>query len=520
MKHLNDIVKEGLLDDFDKIEGDFLKTNVKDWVADNVVTNKGVVYAKNGVRFYGDVIIKGYKEESLPAEFKIIDCKGDFKMEKCPNITSLEGIFDDYVKIGGDFVVSNCPKLTSLAGSPFSVEGNLSLVSNPMLKSLEGCPKMAWGKIYIMKNGKKFSKNVIKSYIDAKIDDDIFCGVEDEEANVVEGLSIFEELNEPHLLRLAKQLKDHPIKPESREGKHSNFNQIFGGRYSINWANKPTRDRTRFDIPYDEIDSSNVKEYKDKDEIKTMTRKLISSSRSSIRGLVLLMKGDEYVAAIHHSKQVTMLRPRWIDNPWKFNDFFYRENLGSWNNIEYSEVMELIDLAEKAVIITWGEAEVKRMWDKQKARRDSRQGMIENTPEQNEKIAKENRDRYVKLALQLKAQKSKEYVEIDDKVEQLIMRVLKISRKAKVNPEKYDKYDVANLNSKIYGEQTSYYERGKRYTQSSNGVLYYYSLYTKYYMMNAEGNADNSDKRYMDNYRQRVLDKVKEVEDWMARRGW
>lgn len=508
MKRIKDIIEESLLDDFDRIEGDFLKTVIKDWVEKYVKCTGNVRYLKNGsVKFGGDVLIKGFDGETFPENFKISDVNGDFKIEKCPNLVSISGIFDDYVKIKGSYVVSNCPKLTSLEGSPFNVEGDLSLVSNTSLKSLEGCPKMAWGKIYIMKNGKKFTKNVIKSYIDCKIDDDIFCGVEDEEATVVESENIFEEMNEPHLLLLAKQLKDHPI----LRGNKSNFNQIFGRPYSMYG-----RGHSKTYVPFDEIDSSNVKEYKNLDEAQKAARQIISKGNL---GLILLMVGDTYVCAIDRAKRGVILDREWgmrkIDYyRWPFRSY------GEWTSLEYSQVMELILQVEKVVIISWSREVAQSVQNKQIERTEAQRGMITNTPEQNAKIAAVNYERYKKLAAQIKAQKNAEFSKIDEKVEGIVMKALKVCSKAKMDPEKYEGWQIQTLNEEIYGEQHSRFSHGKRQVQGSNGLLYYYNYYTKYYLKIAKGESDSYDRSYLEDYKRLLLSKIDEIEQIFQRRGW
>lgn len=508
MKNIISTIKEGLLDDFDKIEGDFLKASIKDWVEKYVKCTGNVRYLKNGsVKFGGDVLIKGFDGETFPQNFKISDVNGDFKIEKCPNLVSILGVFDDYVKIKGSYTVSNCPKLTSLEGSPFSVEGDLSLVSNTSLKSLGGCPKMAWGKIYIMKNGKKFTKNVIKSYIDCKLDEDIYCSMEDEEATIVEGESIFEEMNEPHLLLLAKQLKDHPI----LRGNKSNFNQIFGRPYSAYG-----RGNTKTYVPFDEIDSSNVKEYKDLDEAQKAARQIISKGNY---GLILLMIGDTYVCAINKTKQCILLDREWGLRKIDYYRWPFR-SCGEWTTLDYSQVMELILQVEKVVIIRWSQEVAQSIQNKQIERNEAQRGMIKNTPEQNSKIAAANYERYKKLAAQIKVQKSAEFSKIDDKVEEIVMKALKICRKAKLEPEKYEGWEIQTLNEEIYGEKHSRWSHGKLQTAGSNGLLYYYNYYTKYYMEIAKGESDSYDRKYIEDYKRLLLSKIDEIERMFKRRGW
>ena len=129
MKHINDILKESLLDD--DIETSTEKSLVKIWVEKNVKCDGKIMFLNAGtVKFTGDVLIKGFEGELFPENFIVSEVNGDFKIEKCPNLKNINGLFKNYTDVKGSYVISNCPKLESVAGGPMTVKGTLSFSGN------------------------------------------------------------------------------------------------------------------------------------------------------------------------------------------------------------------------------------------------------------------------------------------------------------------------------------------------------------------------------------------------------
>lgn len=213
MKHINDILKESLLDD--DLESSVDGQMLSEWMKENLSGKYKVVPLKDGtLKFWGEVMIKNYNGEAFPDNFVISFMQGDFKIEKCPNLKNIHGLFKPYTEVDGDYVISNCAKLESVDGGPMTVKGTLSFTSNSSLKSLEGMPQFVYETIYIMKNGKKFSQKHIESY--THLPKRIVCSLEEELNETV----VNEALNEPHLLELIKQLKANGRRVKSYIGRY------------------------------------------------------------------------------------------------------------------------------------------------------------------------------------------------------------------------------------------------------------------------------------------------------------
>lgn len=506
MKHLNDIVAEGILD----MEDDALdKIVAKQWVEEHIKCDGKIQYLKNGsIKFGGDVIIKGFDGDSIPNYITIANVNGDFKIEKCPNLTKLENLFVEYAEVKGEYVVANCPKLESLVGGPYKVGQNMSITSNPSLKTLEGCPMFVYDKVYVMKNGKRFKKEYIQSFITVKMDFDIFCGAEDEEATIVESEMVNEAMNEPHLLQLAKQLKEKPVLRGRNNG--SNFNVIFG-HHTGESRNKPGRN-TRFEVPLDQLDSTNVKEYNRIDDKADKAIRAVISKTGAM-GLVLCKSvDDEYLFAFNHLKQYHLLSLNWGNKYQWHTPVGAREG---WFALDYTQVMNMIhNYASSCVIVTWSDEEWKQYIQKRSERTAARNGMIENTPEQNVKIAQENRKRYKAMVAIIRAErKDDEFQKLDQEVEDIVNAVLKVCREARRNPDKWKPYVITDLNQLIYGD----------YHSNQNGVLSLYDKFIREYMNVKKGEASLSIYGYGTPYGtdlqsrvERLREKIQYVKSYMA----
>ena len=278
---------ESLLDDFEDMEVSQDKEMIKQWCEDNLKGNYKLVVLKNGhIKLRGDVLIKDYKDDNFPYQISVMN--GNLSIEKCPNITSLNGLFVDFISIDGNFSINNCEKLTSLEGGPLTVKGTLSITGNKSLKSIEGAPELVFGNIYIMKNGKKFSFDKLAEKYD--LARRIVCSLEDDEDLVNEDVVneelineelINEALNEPHLLELADQMKKSKL----------NIKNVLFDYLPIEW---------------DLIDSSNVQEFTRIDaKAKTKIRNTIAR-RDDIRGIILLWDDhkQKYTSIISDKKEI------------------------------------------------------------------------------------------------------------------------------------------------------------------------------------------------------------------------
>ena len=144
MKHLNEYVKESLLDvddfDLDKaIKNDvksFLKANYKGRYS---ISKKPNTDGKYVVDSKGNIEVKNKSITNLTNGcFVWGKVDGEFDCIYCTSLTSLEGAPE---KVGDDFVCYWCASLTSLKGAPKEVGGKFDCCDCVSLTSLEGIPE-------------------------------------------------------------------------------------------------------------------------------------------------------------------------------------------------------------------------------------------------------------------------------------------------------------------------------------------------------------------------------------------
>ena len=474
---------ESLLDDFDDLVAKQDKGIATDWCEKNFQGKYKIKVSKKdgSIKLVGDVVLKDYKEDFIP--IKIAFMQGDFKIEKCPNLTSIDGLFADFMTIEGDFSINNCEKLTSLKGCPMIVHGSFSLTGNTSLYSLEGAPEIVHGTTYVMKNGKKFKENTIKQYI--KMPMRIVCSMEDEEV-LNEGM-VNEALNEPHLLELVDQLK-------KKNPKFNVKNLIFD----------------RITIPWDEIDSSDVKEYSNIDTKALTKARNIISGRDDARGIILLRNSKDEYTYIIHRKEIISLHP---------DSYMYRWGPG-WTDEKSTELMYYVERADSMVIISWDWNMSNKRYTKRRDRGNARSGMILNTPEYYESVARENLDRYKKIIAQNRANKMNdaEFDKIDKDVEAIIQKTLQLTieyRKKATSGDKnqgiWDAGRIENINRDIYDKKVYVgYNRGRDGYSGSNGLLPLYAEFNRCFVR-FKADGDVYYERQMKQYKDELLSKIKEL---------
>lgn len=470
---------ESILDDFENLEKSQDKELVGEWFKENVKGKYKIVVLKNNtVKVWGDILIKDYKEDNFP--FTISFMSGNVSIEKCPNITSISGLFTDLMTIEGSLTINNCPKLTSLEGCPMIVHGALSLTGNSSLKSLEGAPEIVHGTTYVMKNGKRFSKEQVEKHI--KMPRRIVCSIEDEDV-LVEGL-VNEALNEPHLLELVDRMKACKMDIKS---------------LLFNWLT----------IEWDMIDSSNVTEYDKVDnKVLTICRNILSGRGD--RGIILLRNPqDEYQYIISYRKDMLVIRDQ-SQNRW----------YNGWIDGTTTELIEYIKKADSIVVITWDSDAMYRRDKKRISRGEARLGMVLNTPDYYEQVARENRERYKKLLAQIRANGSdKEFEKIDKDIDDILTKVMQLTRDLRKNfkPNNtgtsyhFDISKIEELNKQIYDQrQWNSSRHGGGYYSGEHGLLVLYNYYTTY-TLKVKNNGDNYYEREAKNYKAQLLQKIKDL---------
>lgn len=477
MKHINDILNESLLDDNLETTTDIAVTKI--WVEQYVKCDGKIMFLKNGtVKFTGDTLIKGFDGDAFPSSFIVSEVNGDFKIEKCNNIKNINGLFKAYSDVKGDFVISNCMKIESVAGGPMTVKGSLSFTGNKSLKSLEGMPMFVHETIYIMKNGKRFTEKDIQNH--TQLPWRIVCSIEEE----VNESMVNEALNEPHLLELVKQIKNN--KGNVRD-------------YLLPMS-----------IELDQLDSSNVKEFTrvDTKAVKAASE-IVRGGDADTFGFVILVNHDnEYVAIIDNNKFCKPIKKFWT--PMGYYSF-------SGGTLSYTECMNNIKNSHSIIVVKWDFIMRSNFYNKRSDRSRSKDGMILNTATQNEEIARANRERYIKIAAQMKAQRDRDFEKIDEEVEKVINEVLKVSQKAKRNPEKYDSFAVKRLNEQIYGEQQWVgFKSSKSGYQGEDGLLVIYARFTESYMDIVKDGGANYDRANLNKLKTLIKEKLDKIKNRLA----
>jgi hypothetical protein len=360
-----------------------------------------------------------------------------------------------------------------LGACPFSINGSLSIVGNSSLKSLEGAPELVGGRVYIMKNGKKFTEENIKRII--HIATKIVCSI-DLDGDIIEESSINEALNEPHLLELVKQLKDNKI----------DVKKFFNSKT----------------IPWDQIDAAHVKEYPNIDaKAKTVARNIIAG-RDGIKGIILLRNSeDKYTYAISNSKDFIELD----------RDLVSRWREPCWKDYSSTELMWMVEDSRSMVVITWDSDFVYNRIKMQVQRRDSRLGMVLNTPEYYEEVAKENIRRYKKIIAMNKAKKDDEIEKIDKDIELIMNKSLKMVQGIRQTPTSGASWMNSSKIDKIFD---SIYNQSS-YGGGETGLLVLYNKFLREYI-HVRDNGDSYRERNMNEYKKLLLQKIKTIKSQLG----
>ena len=468
MKNLYDII-EGLLDDEDDLVDDN-KDFAKAWIEDNCTGKYKVMYLKDGTLKLssGKLIIKGYKEVNFPTYINFSSITGDIVIEKCPNLTSITGLIKDpeYMTMKGSLSIGNCPKFISLEGLPHILDGDFTLIGNTSLKNLEHAPEMVFGDITFMKNGKRFKEKDVQNYI--KYSRRLDCSLDDEE--VMESL-VNEALNEPHLLKLAKTLREMGM----------SFAQ-----HVVNIVGSY--------LAWDDVDSSHVDIYDISydTQLKSGMREVRNICAGKFRGMAIGETAGKYQYVLLPGKIILNMESKKLP---------YRE--------QTSYIADYFQHCDKIIIINLPE-EI-RVFNKHIERVNNRAGVIEPGNEiQYRNIARENIKRYKDIIAQNKANKDKGYEEISKIIETCLQRYMKATMVVNKNPDKYadSYYSLATMNEIISGRETY----GRAGTYGQDGIMICYERYNESRVRVFKKSEYSNKDYYMQNVKA-YEKKIKELAD-------
>ena len=436
---------ESLLDDeniiFAKIDHHF----AKQWIEKNTTGEFKILYLKNGhlKLSKGDLIIKNFEGVTIPDMIKFDTVNGNIYIENCPNLKTIEGLFDLYGKFKGSLNITLCKSLVSLEGLPNYISGNLTVINNKSLKTLPELPIIVSGDACFMKNGKKWAESSLQKHI--RIIGRVDCNVDDDN-EILESV-VNEGLNEPHLLKLAKQLI------EDKNGLSFSF----------------IMKNTIPDIKWDEVTSSDVKEYdifNDEDNALKAIRKIISAKQL---GLILIKNNDRYEYVISG------------DHIWDLNK-------GGAFNLPYTKIINMVKNKDKAIWVNLHKKpdlnSVGKVSDRYKSREDM---VLQGDENYYRQLAKLNIKRYKEIIAQNKLSKNKEYEKLDKVVHETLNRMLAAVAKVHKDPTKYadSMFELAWMQEVIYDQQVYLgwdQKSGQSKYQGQEGLLYCYKGYNKWYM--------------------------------------
>ena len=506
MKHLKDIIAESFFDDEEVLMRDMDNIAIDTWLKENTTGGYKYQRLKTGdLKINGTMVIKEFDGEEIPIKNIVSVINGGITIEKCPNLTTLDGLFASKCTFNGDLNIANCPKLESIGVLPGKVEGVVNISNNQRLKNIDNLPYLVDGNVYLIKNGKKFKEEKLRNVLYAH---NIFCSCEEDEANINEDV-IEEAFTSAHLSLLNKQLNKAGL----------SFNNLFVKKV---YTNQSPTDMNRMKIDWKDIDSSNIKEFSKVDATALKAIRSVISSKAG-RGIVLLTdwKGN-YTGVMTSDKRYCLLYTE---------DSYDARLLFQWRSCETTYLIATAERADGCVVISWDAQKSTDYRELRAQRETSQSGRLLNTPEQYKKIAEENLKRYKQMAAQLKIRKNQVFNKIDDGVENILMRMMKANRDAHRDPESFkgygshSLYDLRYLNELIYDKQ--YYvgysrKHGSEY-KGSNGLLYLYDRYTSSYvnLANRESYGDAMERsKEVDDMAKNLLRVIEDIQDKLTNLGY
>ena len=507
MKQLFNYIGEGLLD-IDALDAGADQLMADKWAQDNLKGNYTLRRLKDGTfKVKGNVILRKYQGKFLGG-FSISALDGSLYVEDCPDLESLDGLFaKDYfdkvtTKVTGDIKITNCKSFNSLKGIPNWIDGEFACIDCPSLKSLEDAPTLATD-IILIKNGKKFSQNQIKTHFKSAVS--IMCSQEEYEE--YENM-ICEAMSEPHLIKFWDWLKNTHSKLQKK------LDQRLSGGEDKWWIPEkvPKLELGQLtNTRWDQIRPSDVEVYDNtKDKVKDIRKKL---------------------AQVVDGNMVAIVKNLWDGEPDNYRYFIYSTggaahcaNLDTWQRREDLGRFPIEDLGKMATCDIAGTASgkpnghlefifinihdyIESRYKIRNARNKSREGMVYNTPEYYKEVARENRKRYKAIIASARARNvSKEYANVVTQLEPLIMRFARVPMKLTqtANAEDYSFRGKAEACSKAISTATELAGDMMKAIYSATGEI-------------APGWAEpsshlNDAKRY----KEKLISKIQEIKDLLS----
>lgn len=470
---------------------------------DNCGGKFDVVSFKDGsVRVNGKLIIKNLDTDKI--YFNCRDFHGKLIIENCPKLTTLEDSFLKKMAVfDGSITINQCPALTSVVGLPGLIKGDLSITNCKKLKSYDGVD-LVYGNFYWQGNGKKYNADELKDKV--HVIKKIFCGMDDIEADVTEGL-VTEAFNNPWLQRLATQFKKYPYKRFSWEKDGPDLFNSIDELFRKNGRVSNMHSRPLDKITSDDIDVYDMSNEKDKKDLAKAFYDSYNTQNANGADLMLVYNEEieEFIGGfgmISRSRGKQNAGVDWLIFPHKATkESSYDKHDGELSSAWYTKT----EAKEKLLSYGYGYTVVvinsgkdtgtgwKVRGDIKQNRIDSQKGVINpGDVEQYEAIARNNIKRYKEIIAQNKINNKKnddEFDKLNDRFEQIMTRTVKLARAVTKNPKNFDKYDIDGFFTWLRDERR--YNRdykpwakhpGSQY-YGNNGLMLYFKSFMDAYMM-------------------------------------
>ena len=432
---MESILDDDLIDATDKIAS-------REWLTKYASGKYKLNKTGYSIKINGDLIIDGFDGATIP--ITIFNVRGSLSIVNCPNLKTIKGLID--FSIDGGLYIENCPSLETLEGCPKIVGGDFSCIGNRKIKSLAGGPESVFGEVHVMKNGKKFSEEYIKSLI--KDCERVNCSDESIEVPINEALT------EPHLLKFAQQLYD-----ERTESKHTKkFSDVL-----------PTGDG----IQYDKITSKDVKVFKSY-QLEDMLKECRIYISEKKDGIILLQDQNGRYWGVIWRKSIYLM------GMYGFGRY----------SVKSTELLNYCKKADKVVTIDVSGVYNYNMKNERIA---ARKDMVVYSEQYNEKVARDNVNRYKTILAKRRSLGDINFDDIDNQVQEVVAKVLMVSRMVHKNPAKYadSSYKISYLNNWVYDQER--YDKGKTY--GKDGLLKLYDRLTNCFL-NIQNEKDDRITRY------------------------
>lgn len=511
MKNLIDaIIDEGILDDIETTLKNGSAFTAEEYLKKYVSGTPGkVVGTKQGATIHGNVKFDDLGETYDGPRIKTV--KGNVTICNT-KLSNLEGMFNIDTMITGTLTIEDNPNLVSLKGCPMQVN-SITITGNKNLKDIDYSP-VVLNNAYISKNGRKMDKEKLAQKM--QVYKHIFCSVEPYDI-LCEAEMIMESFKAPQL-----RVVYDAIKAASKD-----VDRDMKMRF-INIMN----------VEWDKIEASQITEYDAKDrEAGVQLRAFCAGKKKGI--VVLLNKNGEAIRLILE-KTILPLHPRL---------FSYRDSKLTRHARRYNwPTTEIVDLlkqdpesetaADSVLFIEITSEQERGYYQKIRARRDAQSGAIalqrgdERTGRYDsrpygdagnyistgyglntkyiryyQKIADDNRERYNKLLIQLKAKRaamSNNFVTLKKRIDDAFKRYTNVLVKMLENPSKYDTWNISSLNDAF---NNPIVPKGKSWAMET-GLFPAIEDYMEFIIRASKGNVWSN--------KQNIATKMTELENFIA----